>query len=287
MSFPNLRILSTSVICAFAFNEGVLAAPILSSEQFDALSKPGLKLNVVRKEFDLSIVQALKSMQEEHLREFGSTYDKVMVKLVLESAPKLDGDTVPTKAWWDSVCGRIAGASADDVKAGMSPKEIEQVVSKKVAGAKARTLADIDSLLKQLTKEQKGKALPFGIAANCDLNASPSYNWSDPTVVDLSEETDRAGSHTAKVKSIGRWDVKGELSAEAEFTWTLGKASFRGQHEGVKKIIVEADVDRKVTVSYSVAFGIGEHKLELRAYKVSNTTASNNPDLILWEFTED
>lgn len=260
----------------------------MTSEQIDALSKPGLELKVTRQQFDLPILRSgLEHMQSEMLADIGTFYDRLMAKTVLESAPTLERETVPTKAWWDSVCSNIYGAAPGDVNSRMSPKEIGQVVTGKVAGAKAKNLADIGALLQQAVKEEWGKAELFGIAANCDLNSPPPYEWTDPTVVDLSKISDRTGSSSAKARAIALWNVESEILSDAEFAWTLGEASFHKRHEGVKSVVVHAEVDSISTLSFSANIGMGEHNLKISLSKTLDTTANNNPDLIVWEFSEE
>jgi len=136
-------------------------------------------------------------------------------------------------------------------------------------------------------------AFPGGVRASLavpseshrDLNSSPPYDWSDPTVAAFGGDSERSDSKSAKATAVANWDVEGEVTSRAEFQWTLGTASFQRQSEGVKKAVVQAKVDSIVSIHLIADFGIGEHRLKFRIAKNSNTEASKNPDRIEWEFS--
>lgn len=265
-----------------------VAEPASFAAEIESIIKPGLKLKKAYVTSDLSVMRlGLANMQQEILDHLSEFYDKRMVDLMLESVGESDGNAVATKAWWDSICDRIDGAAPEDVNAQMTTEEIESIFSQKIMGAKEKTLAHIKALLHRAVNAEWAKAQPFGFAANCDLNSSPPYNWSDPVGHYLDDESDRTDSQSSSTKSIASWDMRGDATAEAVFEWIPGKASFRRKHEGVETAIVELEVDSVSTVSCSVNIGIGENLVKMEFSRTMNTVSTGHSDVVEFEFSHE
>ncbi|MDF1741708.1 MAG: hypothetical protein P1U86_21280 [Verrucomicrobiales bacterium] len=288
MKLTLLPVLITVSTMAFTLADHAVAEPASFAAEIESITKPGLTLKKGQVTSDLSVMRlGLVNMQQEILDHLSEFYDKRMVDMMLESTGESDGNTVPTKAWWDSICDRIDGAAPEDVNAQMTTEEIEAVFSRKIMGAKEKTLADVKALLHRAVNAEWAKAQPFGFAANCDLNSSPPYNWSDSVGHHLGEESDRTDSQRSSTQSIASWDMMGDATAKAVFAWTPGKASFRRKHEGVETAIVELEVDSVSTVSCSVNIGIGANLVKMEFSRTVNTVSTGNSDVVEYKFSNE